>query len=474
MKHIQKIIIPIILFSLAFIVRILYVSSTQIANDEPFTIFYAQQSLGELFSLFEHENNPPLHFVLLHFWMKLFGNSVLSVRFLSVLFGALTVIPIFKIGKRYFSQNVGIVTALIFTLANIHIEEAHDARVYTLLVLLSTTLFYLYFLLLENPKNKKIIIFYSIIATLMLYAHYLSLVVLFTHFITTILLKPHRKKAFTSVLLAQLASIILFIPFLRIFLIRVLSSSQNETWVPDPTLESLYWMLRTFFNQPVVAVSAIIALIGIPVLHKLQKGTFDNSKIILIYSWFLLPYFMIFFLSFLSSYFFVKYLLFASIGFYFIVAIFWDSFQVKKRYKIILLLIPLGLMGATCNPDIFNSRLPKDSIEFVKENRTHNTIVIVCPKWENLVFGYYYKQEYFQNYQEMDALLEADNIHFIYQENEVNLLAITNFQRVIFLDSKCDLINPNNTSFTTLENNFTESQHKENYPYTISIWEKKE
>jgi hypothetical protein len=40
-----------------------FINSNPIDLDEPFSIFNAQLDLNELFQLFKHENNPPLHYL---------------------------------------------------------------------------------------------------------------------------------------------------------------------------------------------------------------------------------------------------------------------------------------------------------------------------------------------------------------------------------------------------------------------------
>ena len=83
-----------------FIVCFLYIDSFPIALDEPFSIFHSQKSLPDLWEVFKNENNPPLHFILLHFWIKWFGTTAMAVRSLSLVFSVLTIPALFKLGKK--------------------------------------------------------------------------------------------------------------------------------------------------------------------------------------------------------------------------------------------------------------------------------------------------------------------------------------------------------------------------------------
>jgi mannosyltransferase len=74
--------IPVGLLVLNFILKLLFLGRNDIALDEPFTVFWAQVEFPALFEMLKTENNPPLFFLLLHFWIKIFGISAFSVRFL--------------------------------------------------------------------------------------------------------------------------------------------------------------------------------------------------------------------------------------------------------------------------------------------------------------------------------------------------------------------------------------------------------
>lgn len=95
-------------------IGLLFISHHSVDLDEPFSIFHAQNNLGDLFGIFKNENNPPLHFLLLHFWEQAFGISPFAVRSLSLIFSILTVVVIWKIGTKFFSQQIALFTCLFF------------------------------------------------------------------------------------------------------------------------------------------------------------------------------------------------------------------------------------------------------------------------------------------------------------------------------------------------------------------------
>lgn len=462
----------LLLVTLAFVIRVLYITADPIANDEPFTLFNSQKSISDLNHLFANENNPPLHFYLLHFWMKLFGASAFSVRILSVIFGSLTVIPIYKIGEEFFSRKVAIITALIFIFSNIHIQESHDARVYTILVFLVALSYYFFLRILKFPNNFWLNVGYITSLVLMLYAHYISGVVLFSQFITVLFLKKEKWKKLKTIFFLQLISVIAFLPFLKVFLYRIGQTTQNESWVPKPSIDALFIVLRQFFNQPVVAVAAIIAFVGVLIITISKKINTGEKPLVSILTWFLTPYFLVFLVSFYSSLFLAKYIMFASIGFYFIVAVFWDFIASKSKYQFVILAIPVALSAITANANISTSRRPDLLVEQVKQIMTDESIVYVCPKWEVPTFCYYYNQSIFKDYNNTEERLNEENIFFIYTSAEVEKAEVESFQKVIIVDNHNSLITETKDVFD-IEQRFNLTEEIEIYPYNVYIWERK-
>ncbi|MCD4683180.1 MAG: hypothetical protein K8R86_07855, partial [Bacteroidales bacterium] len=101
-QTIQNILIPGVLILVNFIIKFTVIGYRDICHDEPFTIFHAQMDLKSLFKLFPNENNPPLFFIILHFWIAIFGISPLSVRFLPMIFSVLTIPVLYKTGLKFY------------------------------------------------------------------------------------------------------------------------------------------------------------------------------------------------------------------------------------------------------------------------------------------------------------------------------------------------------------------------------------
>lgn len=108
--------------------------------------------------------NPPLIHIILYFWVKLFGDSEISLRLPSVLFGLGTVYFTYKIAKLL--KTKATIAGLLAATSPLLIYYSQEARMYSLAAFTATAT--LYFL------TKKSKIYSLLFAILMLYSHYLT------------------------------------------------------------------------------------------------------------------------------------------------------------------------------------------------------------------------------------------------------------------------------------------------------------
>ena len=93
----------------------------------------------------EHESHPPGHYLLLRVVQDLFGNSAFAVRLPSALFGVMTVILLYRIGSRYFSETAGLISAALLAGSYQSIFFSQEARaniIVSFFVLLSVHFLY--------------------------------------------------------------------------------------------------------------------------------------------------------------------------------------------------------------------------------------------------------------------------------------------------------------------------------------------
>ncbi len=119
---------------LAFLLRAYRLDFQSYWIDEGWTVYFARQSLAELWHLLQLlEPKPPFYFPSMIYWMKLVGDSEYALRFYSVTFGVLAVPFTYRLGQALGRQRLGLLLALLLTVSPYQIWHAQDARMYSLL-----------------------------------------------------------------------------------------------------------------------------------------------------------------------------------------------------------------------------------------------------------------------------------------------------------------------------------------------------
>lgn len=113
-------------------------------RDEAFTLLMSSKPPLEIIKLTSQDTSPPLHYLILHYWMLIFGNSEISARGLSFAFHFLTVITVFLISRRLIKNNIIQVLIPFAVLLNpFLLQYAFEARTYSLLAFVVTLAVYL-------------------------------------------------------------------------------------------------------------------------------------------------------------------------------------------------------------------------------------------------------------------------------------------------------------------------------------------
>lgn len=184
-----------------------------------------------LFGYMAGDFNPPGHHLLLWFWVRIFGDSEISLRFPSVLFGIGIVYLTYRITKLILGKKdelVGIpglplrishISAIFAAFSGLLIYYSQEARMYSMAAFFTAGAFY--FLIKNEVSQKKSwinFILFAIFFAAGLYSHYLVWLLLPVLFIT-------GKKY-----ILPLVAVIPWIPMLSKQLASGLSAAGNPVW----------------------------------------------------------------------------------------------------------------------------------------------------------------------------------------------------------------------------------------------------
>lgn len=137
--------------------------------DEATTALVVRMPIMDIFTKFlPNDFHPPLYYLIIKYWVYVFGSSEISLRIPSVIFGVLTIFIIYKISKNY-------IAPLLVATSGLLIYYSQEARMYSLVALLVILALYLFI-------NKKWI-WFSIILCLLGMTDYVSLFILPVFFV---------------------------------------------------------------------------------------------------------------------------------------------------------------------------------------------------------------------------------------------------------------------------------------------------
>lgn len=466
LKSSDSLFLAALLFLVTLALRLLYINFYPLNIDEPFTVFYSQMSLYNIGEMLKTENNPPLFFILIHFWIKFFGISEFSVRFLPALFSSLTVIVIYKMGSDFFSKKIAWSSSFLFIFSESHFEFSHDCRAYSLLVLLSILSIYLLLKLIKGNARNAYWIAFCLINSLLIYTHFIGwMVVLIQISLIVIAYDKDNLKKFIAVFLTNF---LLLLPYLPIFFKRVTETTRFGTWIKAATYDDLYIRLWDYSNKPFLTVIflSIFSMGIIQLIRSMKKPSIQVSALLLL---FFIPYFGLFLVSQKMPLFIERYLLIISLPFYILICVFIEEAASKrKEFNLLLILLPL-CMFATSNFNPNRNRPNKQLVELLGHLKNDSTALLINPDWYEPTFLYYYNQSIFKNYASARLELNKKGIFPLTSPNSLQEISLEKYKQIIYFQSNSNLVDLANITLDGLKAKYKFIATKRVYNCNISI-----
>src|SRR5262249_17533093 len=143
--------------------RVWRITALEITADEAFSYSMIRFPFGELLQRLSDDAHPPLHYLALKSWSTVFGDSLASLRGLSVLFSCVTLgamdrlVRLVRAGSS--SETVdeanwcGVLAAALLALSPLQSESAAFFRMYAMGSCLSVLSACLFLSLLQAPRG---------------------------------------------------------------------------------------------------------------------------------------------------------------------------------------------------------------------------------------------------------------------------------------------------------------------------------
>ncbi|HEY1734736.1 MAG TPA: glycosyltransferase family 39 protein, partial [Acidimicrobiales bacterium] len=142
--------------------------------DEALTVDIARLPLHEIPSYLKRDGAPPLYYVLLHFWMKPFGDSDIAVRSLSAVFSVATLPIVWIVGRRIGGRSVAWVLLVVVASAPFAVYYATEARMYSLVMFLTAGGLWALSRVLEKARPGNVAAL-AVVTAALLYSQYWAL-----------------------------------------------------------------------------------------------------------------------------------------------------------------------------------------------------------------------------------------------------------------------------------------------------------
>lgn len=104
--------------------------------DEAISVGIADRPVTTIPATLLQDGAPPLYYMLLHFWIELFGSSEAATHSLSFVFALLAIPVAYWIGNSLVDSRVGLSAALLLAVNPFLTRYAQETRMYSLVVLL--------------------------------------------------------------------------------------------------------------------------------------------------------------------------------------------------------------------------------------------------------------------------------------------------------------------------------------------------
>jgi len=402
-------IILLIIIAVGFLLRFYRLGSESIWVDEAISIGLARQS--PLVIIFERglDVHPPLYFLLLHYWMAIFGDGVFALRFMSLIFGVLSVLYIYKLTKKLFDENIANVSALLLSLSVYHIYYSQEVRMYTLVTLLAILSMY-YYAKLERRASIRSKAEYLITTFLLMMTHYSGFLILITQ--TIRVLSPIGRKRKDCLgrrqwLLLQGILFLMLMPWLVFVLSNnaklragnILSSTAGITWI------SVISAFLEYSGSPWIFFIFIGLIAGLFINRK-KDAVVPGKSLRLIVQWLLIPSVVILvFYSLAKRPFLSKYMVVSSIPFFMLVAAAMERLKrINLKRSLLALYLALSLISLASFYARVN-KLPWDQVaKFVAYNYREGDVVIFNDEYyRDDIFKYYCEKDILSRYLPMDT-----------------------------------------------------------------------
>jgi len=289
--------------ALFFVVTIGLVARTYDINynfdvDEIFSVNLAVKNFSDVIAdSLKDRTHPPLHNILLHFWLLFFGASEAAARSLSVFVSGFFLIFSFLFLRNLCDKWVAIGVLLIFAISPYFVFYGQQARPYALIALLSSANILFFLSLLDEPARRSYLVCWACSCALLLHTQYMGVFLIGSEMLVAWVFLPRHRWSVTAWGAAGCACVIPWVvAAMGASVAAGVDPIHHINWLQAPTL---YTFMRFYasilgttwwlFEHIWLVVSILIILVGMCAGSCLKERTIPPGHVLLFLMGFVFP-----------------------------------------------------------------------------------------------------------------------------------------------------------------------------------------
>ena len=241
--------------------------------DEALSVHIARLPLDQLHAALRQDGAPPVYYLLLHGWMRVFGQSPSATRALSSVLSLAALPAAWALGRRWRDAPTAWTTVLLLASSPFAVRYATETRMYALVVLEVTVGGLLLLRAAERPSVGRLVPL-SVVTALLVLTHYWSLFLLACLGVG-LLWRARRGRTARRLVLALVGGGVLVVPWLPTLLFQV--SHTGTPWAPAPSLVAALDTVGSWAGDDTLAARVLaLLLFALGLLAVLGRATAEG------------------------------------------------------------------------------------------------------------------------------------------------------------------------------------------------------
>ncbi|HEX4551830.1 glycosyltransferase family 39 protein [Pseudomonas sp.] len=343
---------------IALCVRFYSITVPVIWYDEAYSLLLARETPAHIWTQTALDVHPPLYYVLLHYWVTVWGESALAARAFSALADVGTLLLCTKLMSLVSTRRATWIAALLLALLPISVRYSQEVRMYALLGfwLMGATVALVCWA--RHPGQKRFALIYVLLMIAAFYTHYFAGLCVLVHWLFWWQSRVSANSAAIAPdrwLIANCAVVFWYLPWIP-SLIDQLSDTSNLGWIVPVTLRgalNLVWQFIVMgdgISQTSIWHLVPFALMLLCAAIAIVNKSIERRFSVLLVSYFFVPVIALYLIGFVIPLFVPRYLVFAAPGLAMIAAVSLDTLHQRRPLwakLVLMLLIVVQLSGLT-------------------------------------------------------------------------------------------------------------------------------